>query len=91
MFQDEQRMLLEKYERSIEAIIKKYEDVDDRYDSVIDIDEYEGAGTPVCSDVSFIRQSSAKTRTSEGIIGFEEVYLRLCCPCDFDDIAGFFR
>lgn len=89
MLEDEQREFLRRYKRNIREIIKKYRDVDDRYDSVISINEYEEVNTSACNDISFLRHSAARPGMSGGVIGFEEVYLRLCCLCDFDDIFGF--
>lgn len=82
------KKIIKKYKKNVQQIIDKYKALDDTYDDIIDLVNYEKLKSSYYEKISFLKNTPSKsTHRTDRILTFEDAYKRLCCNCDFYDIC----
>lgn len=101
--QNAKQELLERYKKSIDEIIMKYEGIDDTEDGIIEINsrgmisiiepemKFNEIDLYKIENLSFSKQGAKRKRTVFNMLGFPDLYYGVCCRCEFDDIFYFLR
>lgn len=85
--ESQRKAIVDKYEKNIGKIIKKYEKYEDDYLEVMDILNFDEFPSFCIDSISFIKNNPQKsTIENSSLVLFQDIHKMLCTECSFEDI-----